>query len=77
LKDALKGRQYRWDADSKVWWRATELDEADAEKRWLIGSGVTRPTEIIETATERHRPPRRDIVKVLPWNVPTDEAEPF
>ena len=77
LKDELKARQYRWDAHSKVWWRSMELDEAEAEKRWLIRSGVTRPTEITETATERHRPPHRDIVKVLPWDVPKDEVEPF
>jgi len=34
-KDELKGRQYRWDADSKVWWTTRSQNELDDELAWL------------------------------------------
>lgn len=62
-KDVLRLRGYRWNPDTKLWWR--EVSEADltAEQFWLarevyaIGSGAraSGPRVTRRTALERHR----------------------
>lgn len=36
MKDALKGRGYRWDGDRKVWW--LEVADRNAEEWWLAAN---------------------------------------
>lgn len=55
LKDLLKLRGYRWNAEQKCWW--TEIDEGDlvAEQLWLQRRGYNRsPTLTHLTARERY-----------------------
>ena len=35
VKDALRARGYRWNADLKVWWREVTADALTAEEFWL------------------------------------------
>jgi DNA polymerase-3 subunit epsilon len=35
VKDALRARGYRWNAELKVWWREVTADELPAEEFWL------------------------------------------
>ncbi len=56
LKDDLKQRGYRWDADSKAWWTEIEEVACKAEVAWLYQLGVQSPLLTPITAAERHRP---------------------
>ena len=56
LKDDLKQRGYRWDADSKVWWTEIAEGACEAEVAWLYQLGVQSPLLTAITAAERHRP---------------------
>lgn len=38
VKDALRGRGYRWSAELKVWWREVTADGLMAEEFWLAGA---------------------------------------
>lgn len=38
VKDALRARGYRWNADLKVWWREVTADALMAEEFWLAGA---------------------------------------
>jgi DNA polymerase-3 subunit epsilon len=79
LKDDLRTRKFHWDSENRVWFRNCELNESADEECWLIRKGVTHPNAITQTASERHRPPPRKLVKVYPWDraVDDDDAEPF
>lgn len=61
LKDDLKQRGYRWDAESKAWWTEIAEDACKAEVAWLYQLGVQSPMLTPITAAERHRP-----LKILP-----------
>lgn len=37
VKDDLRRRGYRWDADGKVWWREVAAFDLTAEESWLAG----------------------------------------
>lgn len=61
VKDALKGRGYRWDADRKVWWREV-ADEDLAPENWWLAAQVyaveAKPTRLgpdVERITARER----------------------
>lgn len=41
VKDALRGRGYRWDADRKVWWSEVSDDDRIAEEFWLAANVYT------------------------------------
>lgn len=41
VKDALRGRGYRWDADRKVWWSEISDDDRIAEEFWLAANVYT------------------------------------
>jgi len=41
LKDALKSRDYRWNASEKVWQKTFEDSQLDAEQEWLGRQGVS------------------------------------
>lgn len=79
LKDDLRVRKFHWDSENRVWFRNCELNESATEERWLIRNGVTHPNAITQTASERHRPPPRKLVRVYPWDRAVDDvdAEPF
>ena len=56
LKDYLKQRGYRWDADRKVWWTEIAEGACEAEVAWLYQLGVQSPLLTAITVAERHRP---------------------
>ena len=56
LKDDLKQRGYRWDAESKAWWTEIPEGACKAEVSWLYQLGVQSPLLTRITAKERHRP---------------------
>lgn len=56
LKDDLKQRGYRWDADSKAWRTEIPKSACKIEVAWLYQLGVQSPLLTPITAAERHRP---------------------
>lgn len=56
LKDDLKLRGYRWDADNKVWWIEIAEGACKAEIAWLYQLGVQSPLLTPIMARVRHRP---------------------
>lgn len=50
-KDALKARDYRWNAARRVWWRELDVAEVTAERTWLdqhvyLGRGAPQLAEV-------------------------------
>ena len=37
-KDIVKGNKYRWDSNSKVWYKKVKVDELASEKDWLTAA---------------------------------------
>jgi DNA polymerase-3 subunit epsilon len=61
VKDQLRARGYRWDADRKTWWREVEDEDRLGEEWWLAGNVydmAANPRALgpeIERVTSRNR----------------------
>lgn len=51
LKDELKTRRYRWNADERVWQKILDASDLEAEQAWLESNNV-QPTVIKIKATD-------------------------
>ena len=52
-KDIVKGNKYRWDSNSKVWYKKVKVDELANEKDWLT---VAIYNQIFEGRVEKMKP---------------------
>ena len=55
VKDRLKGRGYRWDADRSFWWIEVPTLAVEPEQLWLQRQGCRPPRLMPVTWTNRHR----------------------
>ena len=54
-KDALKARQYRWNANAGFWEKELSCELVEHEEAWHYRHGLKAPTLRAITARERHR----------------------
>ncbi|QNE04888.1 3'-5' exonuclease [Croceicoccus marinus] len=54
LKDQLKSRGYRWNAEEKVWWTEGDYAHYLTEKDWLVQNDVFNYTSEMIDASRRH-----------------------
>lgn len=59
----LKARGYRWAPENKSWWIDVSDHDADCEESWLRGQGIRAIDFTRQTACDRHRPARRNILQ--------------
>lgn len=59
----LKARGYRWAPENKSWWIDVSDHDADCEETWLRGQGIRAIDFTRQTACDRHRPARRNIIQ--------------
>ena len=55
VKDRLKSRGYRWDADRSFWWTEVRTLAVEPEQLWLQRQGCRPPRLVPVTWTNRHR----------------------
>lgn len=56
VKDALKGRGYRWHVARRVWWREVSIEQEGEERQWLLATcSCAAPLVSAVTWCMRHR----------------------
>jgi DNA polymerase III subunit epsilon len=59
----LKARGYRWAPENKSWWTDMSEDDVYDEENWLRRQGIRGIDCTRQTASDRYRPPRREILQ--------------